>query len=104
MEPGDDPGELDRYRQEFDHYVESQSVVGTTLAPTAPVTLTPDGLLANLAKEVAQARALRCLNLVHCPPLQSRIGTRPGNGKKRQVAHSLSDSRSIPTLAALSVW
>ena len=59
MEPGDDPGELDRYRQELDHYAESQSVVGITLAPTAPVTLTADGLLANLAKEVAQAHELR---------------------------------------------
>lgn len=58
MEPGDDPGELDRYRQEFDHYVESQSVMGITLAPTAPATLTADGLLANLAKDVAQARTL----------------------------------------------
>jgi len=57
MEPGDDPGELDRYRQEFEHYVESQSVVSVTLAPTAPVMLTAEGLLANLAKEVAQARA-----------------------------------------------
>jgi hypothetical protein len=62
MEPGDDPGELDRYRQEFDHYVESQGVAGITLAPTAPVTLTPDGLLANLAKEVAQARTLQWIS------------------------------------------
>ena len=62
MEPGDDPGELDRYRQEFDHYVESQSAVGITLAPTAPMTLTADSLLANLAKEVAQARALRWIS------------------------------------------
>jgi hypothetical protein len=62
MEPGDDPGELDRYRQELDHYIESQSVVGITLAPTAPVTVTADGLLANLAKDVAQARALRWIS------------------------------------------
>ena len=62
MEPGDDPGELDRYRQEFDHYVESQSVVGITLAPTALVTPTADGVLANLASEVAQARELRWIS------------------------------------------
>ena len=28
MEPGDDPGESDRYQQEFSQYVESQRVVG----------------------------------------------------------------------------
>src|SRR6185503_3461004 len=26
MEPGDDPGEADRYKQDFDQYVESRSV------------------------------------------------------------------------------
>ena len=58
-EPGDDPGELDRYKQEFDQYVESQSVVGITLAPAAPMTATADALLANLASQVGQARSLR---------------------------------------------
>jgi hypothetical protein len=57
--PGDDPGESDRYKQEFDQYVESQSVVGITLAPTSPATLTADGLLANLVGQVAQARTAR---------------------------------------------
>ena len=58
-EPGDDPGELDRYRQEFDQYVESQSVTGITLGPTALVNGTADGVLAHLSSEVAQARTLR---------------------------------------------
>jgi hypothetical protein len=62
MAPGDDPGELDRYKQEFDQYVESRSVVGMTLAPAAPVTVTADALLANLASQVAQARSLRWIS------------------------------------------
>jgi hypothetical protein len=60
--PGDDPGEADRYQQEFDQYVESRSVVGMTLAPTAPVTMTADALLANLASQVVQARSLRWIS------------------------------------------
>jgi hypothetical protein len=51
MAPGDDPGEADRYQQEFDQYIESQSVVGFTLAPAAPMAVTPDALLANLASQ-----------------------------------------------------
>jgi hypothetical protein len=62
MEPGDDPGESDRYKQEFDQYVDSQSVAGITLAPAAPVTMTADALLANLASQVAQARSLRWIS------------------------------------------
>jgi hypothetical protein len=62
MEPGDDPGEADRYKQDFDQYVESRSVTGMTLAPTAPVTMTADALLANLAGQVAQARSLRWIS------------------------------------------
>ena len=62
MAPGDDPGELDRYKQEFDQYVESQSVEGITLAPAAPVTVTADALLASLAGQVAQARSLRWIS------------------------------------------
>ncbi|RPI51751.1 MAG: hypothetical protein EHM55_18195 [Acidobacteria bacterium] len=62
MEPGDDPGELDRYQQEFDQYVESRSVVGTTLAPTGPVTVTADALLANLARQVVECRSLRWIS------------------------------------------
>ena len=62
MEPGDDPGEVDRYKQDFDQYVESRSVVGITLAPTAPVTVTADALLANLAGQVVQARSLRWIS------------------------------------------
>jgi len=62
MEPGDDPGELDRYQQEFDQYVESRSMVGTTLAPTGPVTVTADALLANLARQVVECRSLRWIS------------------------------------------
>ncbi len=61
-EPGDDPGEFDRYKQEFEQYVESQSVVGITLAPTAPVTMTAEALLADLASQVVQARSLRWIS------------------------------------------
>jgi hypothetical protein len=62
MEPGDDPGESDRYKQEFDQYVESRSVTGMTLAPAAPATMTADALLANLASQVVQARSLRWIS------------------------------------------
>ena len=62
MEPGDDPGELDRYKQDFDQYVESRSVMGMTLGPTAPVKVTADALLANLASQVVQARSLRWIS------------------------------------------
>ena len=56
VEPGEDPGEQDRYEQEFEQYVESRSVVGMTLAPTAPAKVTANALLANLANQVARAR------------------------------------------------
>jgi hypothetical protein len=59
MEAGEDPGEVDRYEQELEQYVESRSVVGMTLAPTAPLKVTADALLANLANQVGQARSLR---------------------------------------------
>jgi hypothetical protein len=59
MEPGDDPGELDRYKQEFDQYVESRSVTGITLGPTVPATMTADRLFATLTSQVVQARSLR---------------------------------------------
>lgn len=62
MEPGDDPGESDRYKQEFEQYVESQTVVGMTLAPTATVAVTPDALLANLSGQIAQARSARWIS------------------------------------------
>jgi hypothetical protein len=58
MTPGDDPGDVDRYLQDLDHYMNSQTVVGITLAPTAPVTPTTDALLASLANQVVQARSL----------------------------------------------
>jgi hypothetical protein len=57
MTPGDDPGDMDRYLQDLDRYMNSQTVAGITLAPTAPVTTT-DALLANLANQVVQARSL----------------------------------------------
>jgi hypothetical protein len=62
MEPGDDPGEQDRYKQDFDQYVESRSVTGITLAPSAPLTMTPDALLASLASQIGQARSLRWIS------------------------------------------
>jgi hypothetical protein len=62
MEPGDDPGEADRYKQDFDQYVESRSVTGMTLAPAAVGTVTADALLANLASQVAPARSLRWIS------------------------------------------
>jgi hypothetical protein len=58
MSPGDDPGDGDRYNQDLARYVESQSVEGVTLAPAAPVTATPDAVLANLTNQVVQARSL----------------------------------------------
>jgi hypothetical protein len=58
MPPGDDPGDVDRYNQDLARYVESQSVEGVTLAPTPPVTVTPDAVLANLTNQVVQARSL----------------------------------------------
>jgi len=58
MSPGDDPGDADRYNQDLARYVESQNIVGVTLAPAAPVTVTPDAMLARLASQVVQARSL----------------------------------------------
>ena len=60
--PAPDPGELDRYNDDLDRYVESQSVVGMTLAPTALGTSTADGVLAHLGSEVTRARALRWIS------------------------------------------
>ena len=66
MDPGDDPGELDRYKQDFDQYVEARSVTGMTLAPTAPVKVTADALLANVAGESEAMRyTLNDLMVVH---------------------------------------
>ncbi len=62
MDPGDDPGELDRYKQDFDQYVEARSVTGMTLAPTAPVKMTADAVLANVASQIVQARSLRWIS------------------------------------------
>ena len=57
--PQPDALEPERFEQEFNDYVESQSVTGLTLAPSALKAMTPDALLANLASQVAQARTLR---------------------------------------------
>jgi hypothetical protein len=57
--PQPDALEVERFEQEFEQYVESQSVTGLTLAPSALKAMTPDALLANLASQVAQARKLR---------------------------------------------
>ena len=43
-------------------YIESRSVTGMTLAPTAPVARTADAMLATLASQVAQARTLRWIS------------------------------------------
>jgi hypothetical protein len=56
--PQPDALEVERFEQEFEHYVESQSVTGLTLAPSALKAMTPDALLANLASQVGQARTL----------------------------------------------
>src|SRR5215510_2409123 len=60
--PQPDALEVERFEQEFDQYVESQSVTGLTLAPSAIQAMTPDALLANLASQVAQARTLRWIS------------------------------------------
>ena len=60
--PQPDALEVERFQQEFDQYVESQSVTGLTLAPSALQAMTPDALLANLASQVAQARTLRWIS------------------------------------------
>ena len=57
--PQPDALEAERFEQEFDHYVESLSVTGVTLAPSALKAMTPDAVLAHLAGQVAQARTLR---------------------------------------------
>ena len=54
--------EAERFEQEFEHYVESHSVTGLTLGPSALKAMTPDALLANLASQVAQARTLRWIS------------------------------------------
>ena len=60
--PQPDALEVERFEQEFDQYVESQSVTGLTLAPSALKAMTPDALLANLTSQVAQARTLRWIS------------------------------------------
>jgi hypothetical protein len=59
MEAGDDPGEIDRFEQDLEHYIESRSTSGTTLAPTALAKVTADAVLANLLNQVSQARSVR---------------------------------------------
>ena len=53
---------MERFEQDFDQYVESQSATGFTLAPSALKAMTPDALLANLADQVAQASTLRWIS------------------------------------------
>ena len=60
--PQPDALEPERFEQEFNDYVESHSVTGFTLAPSALKAMTPDALLANLASQVAQARTLRWIS------------------------------------------
>jgi hypothetical protein len=61
MKAGDDNLEEERFEQDLEHYIESRSVTGFTLAPTA-VAVTSDAVLANLASQVAQARSLRWIS------------------------------------------
>jgi len=61
MAAGDDPGEEERFEQDLEHYIESRSVTGFTLAPTA-VTATTDAVLAGLASQITQARSLRWIS------------------------------------------
>jgi hypothetical protein len=60
--PQPDALEAERFELEFDQYVESQSVTGFTLAPSALKAMTPDALLANLASQVVHARTLRWIS------------------------------------------
>jgi len=62
MAPGDDPGEADRYQQDLDHYIESRSVTGMTLAPSALVKVTADEVLTHLVSQIAQARSSRWIS------------------------------------------
>ena len=60
--PQPDALEVERFEQDLNDYIESQSVTGLTLAPSALKAMTPDALLANLASQVAQARTLRWIS------------------------------------------
>ena len=60
--PQPDALEEERFEQEFDQYLESQSVPGVTLAPSALKAMTPDAWLAHLASQVAEARTLRWIS------------------------------------------
>jgi hypothetical protein len=60
--PQPDALEAERFEHEFDQYVESQSVTGVTLAPSALKAMSPDAVLAHLASQVAQARTLRWIS------------------------------------------
>jgi hypothetical protein len=62
MAPGDDPGESERYQQDLDHYIESRSLTGMTLAPSALGKATADDVLAHLVGQVAQARSARWIS------------------------------------------
>ena len=60
--PQPDALEAERFEHEFDQYVESQSVTGVTLAPSALKAMSPDAVLAHLASQLAQARTLRWIS------------------------------------------
>jgi hypothetical protein len=62
MAPGDDPGESERYQQDLDHYIESRSLTGMTLAPSALGKVTADDVLAHLVSQVTQARSARWIS------------------------------------------
>jgi hypothetical protein len=90
--PQPDALEVERFEQDFDHYVESQSVTGLTLAPSALKAMTPDALLANLASQVAQARTLRWIS----SDAMTRSVTDKLQGARTAIARSQLDaSRKI---------
>ena len=60
--PQPDALEVERFEQDLDDYVDSQSVTGLTLAPSALKATTPDAVLENLASQVAQARTERWIS------------------------------------------
>jgi len=60
--PQPDALEVERFEHEFEQYVESRSVTGVTLAPSALKSMTPDALLANLVSQMAQARTVRWIS------------------------------------------
>jgi hypothetical protein len=94
--PQPDALEAERFEQEFDQYVESQSVTGLTLAPSALKAMTPDAVLANLVSQMAQARTVRWIS----NDAMTRIVTDKLQAARAAVARSQVDA-SANILGAL---